>query len=500
MESVSGNFLLNFFQLRRIIFLLFVWYILLCDVLAVHGQTQREFTPEEKVILKASKAQAKRSITYTDKALRIGDKVPDIMMEKVFNYPGGKARLSDFKGKSILLDFWARTCGSCIGAFPKMEQLQRKYSDRIQILAVCTYNTWEALNVSEPGFPARSTSAGIRNATLPLVFNSEEMVDFFPHTFEPYLVWIDSEGIIRAMIDGGNSVNEEVIDKMLNGDYTSYPLSLSFRRVAERAKFAAYDPTHPFMTEGGGRLVDKIIYMKRSQRNPRDYVALAKLSNTYGNAHEAVIDTATGVKKGIRMLYFGLISLFRFAYPVDQQFVIVESPTPEKYYGPSSSESKEDWSRDHTYSFEVFGSTEEYRRVLLREALADYFKGISPNFEQRKVRCLVLRRTSKADKLKTHYLGEPSRTESSGRLFALRNCVYGYFIGTLQFYNSIIHKNKTLPILDETGFSQEHRIDLDLQDIGNIEGLKAQLRQYDLSLSEEERWVEMLVLKELPNR
>ena len=48
------------------------------------------------------------------KPLTIGDKVPDVEFENVINYSDKKVRLSDFKGKLMILDFWATWCTSCI--------------------------------------------------------------------------------------------------------------------------------------------------------------------------------------------------------------------------------------------------------------------------------------------------------------------------------------------------------------------------------------------------
>lgn len=45
--------------------------------------------------------------------------------------PGGAiVRLSDFKGKTVYLDFWASWCVPCRQSFPWMNEMQARYADK----------------------------------------------------------------------------------------------------------------------------------------------------------------------------------------------------------------------------------------------------------------------------------------------------------------------------------------------------------------------------------
>jgi thiol-disulfide isomerase/thioredoxin len=123
----------------------------------------------------------------------------------ILNAPVKKAQLSDFKGKIVIVDFWATWCGSCIAAMPHLQQLQTKYKNELQVIAV---NDETVIR----------TAAYLKSKPSNLWFavdTGEIIAAQYPHQLIPHDILIDADGKVIAATDP-EQITENVIDSLLH--------------------------------------------------------------------------------------------------------------------------------------------------------------------------------------------------------------------------------------------------------------------------------------------
>ncbi len=65
-----------------------------------------------------------------------GTPAPDFVS---YDLSGQAVRLSEYRGRVLILDFWATWCGPCIASMPHTQEVAARYADQgVAVLAVCT--------------------------------------------------------------------------------------------------------------------------------------------------------------------------------------------------------------------------------------------------------------------------------------------------------------------------------------------------------------------------
>lgn len=150
--------------------------------------------------------------------VRNPDPAPDF---KVKDIDGNDLSVGAYKGKVVLLNFWATWCGPCRAEIPSLIELQSKYKDRLQIIGMDVddedENTVrdvvknEVINypVALAPLPVRLAYGGIGALPTVFVINTEgRVVQKHVGLFNPELYEIE----VRSLLDLPVSVRVETFD------------------------------------------------------------------------------------------------------------------------------------------------------------------------------------------------------------------------------------------------------------------------------------------------
>ncbi len=132
-------------------------------------------------------------------------------------FPGEAKKITDLRGKVLLLDFWATWCGPCVETFPRLIEWNKKFAnDGLVILGVTRYyNEAEGEQVTDAGeieYLKRFKESN--NLTYDFVVGKDNsnQINFSAFAL-PTTVIIDRKGIIRYVETGAG--REEEIQKTL---------------------------------------------------------------------------------------------------------------------------------------------------------------------------------------------------------------------------------------------------------------------------------------------
>lgn len=119
---------------------------------------------------------------------------------------GEKVKFGDFKGKKILVDFWASWCEPCIAMFPEINKLKEKFEDSDKTLKI--------LSISVDPMPGKIKKIiADKNAQFDVLQAPESLAE--SGVIMPYMVLADENGNVILTSSGKHTYEE--LEKMVLG-------------------------------------------------------------------------------------------------------------------------------------------------------------------------------------------------------------------------------------------------------------------------------------------
>lgn len=407
-------------------------------------------------------------------AVKIGEKLQSLSLSNIVYYDQLQVNLEAYKGKHIILEFWTKTCAVCIKSFPKLVQLQNKYRDKVQIIAINPDTKEETKKI----LARQKLPMGV----IPFVTEDSTLQKFFPKNYVPWVVWIDDSGIVSHISDGA-WLSDENIGLFVNGEQP---------KLVENVFKEASKTGVGFFAQGDESWKDQVVYYSylshcikgRSIRNLtlQDSSQSSRITRNCKSAEELFKEA------------FGEGRYNRFGYA---QQVILQVRDPYSFTRPKASDTA--WLNRYSYNYEISVPSSPGSSIykMMQDDLQKVFR-VRAEIRREKIQAAVLVRVDSIDRM--HSKGGDRTNNffeefSEGKTFA-RNTAFADFVSMLQVLYS--PRNSTGPLLDATGYKASIDIELDKIDFEkpDLSSLKKSLNQFGLDIVMKDVEAEVLLITE----
>lgn len=420
-----------------------------------------------------------------------GQKVPDIPLILQMHDSAKSINLYDLNKKLIIFDFWATYCSSCIAHMAHLQKLQEEFGNDIQIIVVTKNSKKEVddLYARINGHVSPEVSYAWRH--LPFIVSDNVLDQLFPHDAVPCHVWLDSAKVVEG-IAYDNTTTRENIHAFLMG---------------KKIKLAKYgldelDASNPLSwIYGDNKFKEQLKYYS---------FIFSRLNHKGGGDDQvtALIDSTANKIVGLSCLNMTIANLYKLSWfhyknpniAIPNNKILLEVKNKDKFYFPKKNSEFLEWCDTSlfTYALRVPLKNANDLYTTMRQDLDRYFHYHS-KFENRKVKCLILKRISKKDAIFTKG-GETKQEINFGRNGArlnIQNTPISYLV--LRIQTLIYDKDAFMPFFDETHY--QGNIDINIpwsDDLNNISipEVRKSLKRYGLDLVEEYKTLRVLVISD----
>lgn len=403
------------------------------------------------------------------KGLQVGDRVPDIQFQ-MYNYSKSTIKLSDFRGKLVILDFWATWCGTCIAAFPKMDSIQASFKGKVQVLLVnSVQSTLDSQKKISDFFKKRKEKGKV--IKLGSTIEDSAALKLFPHNAIPHYVWISPDGIVLG-ITGSDEISYENIKKILDGAIVHLaPKRDFYSNIIFGFGEISIDPSTRYSFFKKGRFAGVGSHDQRRTIQDNDGKSLIV---------------------GAAMYNFPLLDLYKSAIfkSVDdfcmsfnnKRIIITVSDSSLLFYDPVHT-SRDVWERDNFYTYDLVvqePSVKDLRNIILN--YLNESTGYIGRIEIVKVKCFSIVKIPEFTKLVNKQDDVHQQLANRRRLNA--------------FIMQMNSKINSLPLLMNSTMGNDYvSLDINIDNPDQLD-LRNQLKTQGFDMILEERELEMFVISD----
>lgn len=402
------------------------------------------------------------------------------------NYKDNEVSISAFKGKLLILDFWATWCAPCVSMIPQSDSLQKKFEGKIQILPVTDQDSTTVKQFLK-------NFNQFNHIIIPSATGDIILRLLFPHNKIPHYVWIDQNSKVVA-ITGAEQFTEGNIQRLLNGKQADFPIKEDVVKKIDESKT---------MFKVGNELIDgdKTYFEKIEDTALLYHSVITKYIEGFGcetGINATKIECKNNSIGGLYRIAAGHYSLSKLN--LNSTIWEISNPDNKNLTDSAASQWSSDqqtaaWMRNYTFCYELKfpASLNEKKFDIMLSDLNNYFGAkynIEGSLERRKSKCLALVITGKVKDFESK--GNDENNVFDRYHLKLTNRPMKALVNFLGI------NLDDLPLLvDETRYTG--KIDIDLNcDLSDLTSVNKALAKYGLYLKEKEKEMDMIVIKDKP--
>lgn len=403
--------------------------------------------------------------------LKFGDKIPQSLWDAKFTALQGDGKkttitLNDYKGKLVILDFWATWCSACIEGFDKVQKLQNQFPQELKVLLI----TNESITKIDEFFKKRITWG--QQVELTSIVEGAPLTAYFQHELIPHYVWISPDGNLLATTSS-LEIKPEHIKEILAGKKGKFSMKIDV------------DTSRPLYSEE---------YLPEDKL--QHYSVLLK-GLLEGTGSTTILRTRNDANVGITITNSSIQSIFEYCFrAIDKNYF----PSRLKLYVADSSKLAPeksqmeimDWYNRNAYSFDL--SVNEDKAANLYKGMLNELNHSSPYegfVSLKKQSCFVLVPYGKENKWS--YKSGEYKSVIEKNSTELTKVPVNFLIAAL---NTELFMG--LPVLDETGYKGKIQIKITGK-MNSLDELRQELKKYGLNLRKAKRVFNEFIIRDKLN-